>query len=140
MIRNTLVIFVCLTFAAALACTGTTTTPNANTTNANLPPGFSANQITPGGTPTPGIPDPNQMDANNPPKGATPTPGIPAPGEAGKPLPKGATPTPGIPSPEELKKMANTPRSIEEVNNPKGAANKKGDAKTNPRKENKPPQ
>lgn len=138
MLRNLLIFTICLAFVASLACTSTPTT-NSNTANApaNLPPGFSANKITPGGTPTPGIPA--NLNPNNVPKGATPTPGIPAPEDAGKPLPKGATPTPGIPSAEELKKMANTPRSIEEVNNPKGAANRTGGAQ-NPRKQNKPPQ
>ena len=140
MLRNILVITICLAFIATLACSSGSTDPAAGNSNSqtNRPPEFSGNKITPGGTPTPGIPDPNKTDANKVPKGTTPTPGIPPPEEAGKPLPKGATPTPGIPSPEELKKMANTPRSIEEVNNPKGAANKKGGS-TNPRKDKKPP-
>ena len=138
--RNLLVITICLAFIASLACSSAPTS-DANSVNtnapANLPEGFSANKMTPGGTPTPGIPA--NLDPNNVPKGATPTPGIPAPEDAGKPLPKGPTPTPGIPSEEELKKMANTPRSIEEVNNPKSAANNTGGAQ-NPRKQNKPPQ
>jgi hypothetical protein len=141
MLRNILIITVCLAFGAGLACSST---PDANSANAptNLPEGFSTNQITPGGTPTPGIPDPSNIDVNNPPKGATPTPGIPDPKDAGKPLPKGATPTPGIPSEEELRKMANTPRSLDEVNNPKGAANSQksdGEKPVNPRKQPQPP-
>lgn len=135
--RNLLVITICLAFIASLACSSTPDANSANANTVNVPPEFQANRMTPGGTPTPGIPA--NLDPNNVPKGATPTPGIPAPEDAGKPLPKGPTPTPGIPSEEELKKMANTPRSIEEVNNPKGVANRTGGAQ-NPRKQNKPPQ
>ncbi len=115
-----LVIFVC---GAGAACSSAEApNANANTGNANLPPEFSGNVVTPSGNSTPGIPDPNTMNANNVPKGATPTPGIPDPKDIGKPMPKGATPTPGIPDAETLKRQARTViTNMDLVNNPENA-------------------
>lgn len=81
------------------------TNSNANSAvkidTANMPEGLNPNPITPGGTPTPGIP----ANLGPLPKGATPTPGIPDPATLKKPMKPGLTPTPGIPSPEELRRQ-----------------------------------
>lgn len=75
-----------------------------------MPAGLSTSPVQPGGTPTPGIPDP--ANVNKLPQGGTPTPGIPDPKSLGKPLPKGATPTPGIPSEAEMKRQMNQPSNV----------------------------
>jgi hypothetical protein len=54
----------------------TNTAPGANANSSPLPPGIQTSPITPGGTPTPGIPDVNAPKNQNQPAG-TPTPGIP---------------------------------------------------------------
>ena len=105
----------CVLMTANLACQSAET-PNANANAnvfktvdpANLPPGFSTTPLPANGTPTPGIPDPANVNITSRP-GATPTPGIPDQKSLGKPLPKGETPTPGIPDPETLKKQSNKP-------------------------------
>lgn len=122
MLRNFLFVLMIFAVGVGAACSSAET-PNANTntSNANMPPEFSANAITPTGNSTPGIPDPNMMNANVP-KGATPTPGIPDPKDIGKPMPKGATPTPGIPDAETLKRQARTViTDMDLVNNPQNA-------------------
>lgn len=116
--RSTSLIILTLFVISAIGCGGNAvdSTKNANISAngnsgpvtvdpSNLPPGLSANPI--------------QQPANMPgvnanvvqPKGGTPTPGIPSPDEIRKPVKPGATPTPGIPSPEEIKKMLAKPGS-----------------------------
>ncbi len=104
-----LVLLLATTFTVFTAC-GTTPEPNANVANtagigavnlnaANLPPGISNNPVIFNGN----------MPASNTPgqPGATPTPGIPDPANVNvKPKP-GATPTPGIPSPDEIRRQMN---------------------------------
>ena len=100
-------VFLILIVAAAVmisACGGTdTTNSNANANQANLPPEFQAQPVTPSGNTTPGIPDPASINMNvNNPKG-TPTPGIPDPANL---TPKnGVTPTPGIPDEKTLREQ-----------------------------------
>lgn len=132
MLRRVLFVFIILAVWTVAGCSSAET-PNTNAANANMPPEFSTNAITPSGDSTPGIPDPNTINANNVPKGATPTPGIPDPKDIGKPLPKGATPTPGIPDEETLKRQARTViTNMDLVNNPENA--NKGTAKPADRK------
>ncbi len=104
-----LALLLSITFIVFTAC-GTTPEPNTNNANAagigtvslnaaNLPPGISNNPVIFNGN----------LPASNTPgqPGATPTPGIPDPANVNvKPKP-GATPTPGIPSPEEIKRQMN---------------------------------
>ncbi len=68
---------------------------------ANMPEGINPQPIQPSANTTPGIPATNTVL----PKGGTPTPGIPSPEELKRGIKPGVTPTPGIPSPAELKKM-----------------------------------
>lgn len=84
---------------------------NVNIDPNNMPAGLSTAPVTPGGTPTPGIPDPATANKTNAP-GGTPTPGIPPANQLGKPLPKGATPTPGIPDPATIKRQLNSTSNV----------------------------
>jgi hypothetical protein len=103
-----------LALGAACQTTSAPTIENANTNIGklpnsavtvdpkNMPEGLSTSPITPNpnGTPTPGIPDPKNINVNMP-KGAT-TPGIPdLKTMKNANLPKG-TQTPGIPDPAKL--------------------------------------
>ena len=120
------VLFVALSLMIAAGCQ-TASAPNANTVSntanqanqANIPPEFQTRPIAPNGTPTPGIPDPSQLNTNVP-VGASPTPGIPPANSIGKtPVPKGATPTPGIPSEDKLREQMSRPvRDANAVNRP----------------------
>ena len=95
----------CSTASAPSGNGNTAASANVNAP-ANMPEGFSNVPITPSGNPTPGIPDPSNVNINTAVKGATPTPGIPDPKDIGKtPVPKGATPTPGIPDPKQLQEQ-----------------------------------
>ena len=111
LVRNFLLVTFIFLVAFITACsTATAPSTNSNTvsnSNANIPPEFQTQPVTPSGNSTPGIPDPNSVNMNSVPKGATPTPGIPDPSELNKPRKPGATPTPGIPDPETLKKQMN---------------------------------
>jgi hypothetical protein len=96
-------IFLILIVAMISACGGADTNSNANANQANLPPEFQQQPVTPSGNTTPGIPDPAGINMNvNNPKG-TPTPGIPDP--ANLTPKKGATPTPGIPDEKTLREQ-----------------------------------
>jgi len=119
-----LVITLVATGALLVACGGSATNSNENGNrntnansnannfvtldNANLPPGLSAEPITPAAN-APGIP---ANGATQLPKGTTPTPGIPSPEQLKKGVKPGLTPTPGIPSPEEIKRMMANPANI----------------------------
>ncbi len=70
-----------------------------NLNNSNLPPGISINPIIINGNTTVG----NGPNTVRP--GATPTPGIPDPANVNVKMKPGATPTPGIPSPEEMRRQ-----------------------------------
>lgn len=105
-----IIIFIFLISFMTACPTATAPSGNSNTvsnSNANIPPEFSTQPVTPSGNSTPGIPDPSTVNMNSIPKGTTPTPGIPDPKELNKPRTPGATPTPGIPDPETLKKQMN---------------------------------
>ena len=107
MLRNFLVIFSCVFFAINLACQSASQ-PNSNSSNdqSNLPEGISTKPLTNEERPA-GIPETSNLNANVPP-GGTPTPGIPDPKTIGKtPMPKGTPPIPGIPDEETLKKQMN---------------------------------
>lgn len=117
MLRSLSFLFLlCLTFIA-MAC-GSAADTNSNRSGdsnrqsnldpGNLPPGLSPQPIQPSGNSTPGIPPANAINAV--PKGATPTPGIPDPANINKPLKPGATPTPGIPDAETLRRQMNQVR------------------------------
>lgn len=67
---------------------------------ANMPEGINPQPVQPSANTTPGIPATNTVL----PKGGTPTPGIPSPEELKRGIKPGVTPTPGIPSPAEMKK------------------------------------
>jgi hypothetical protein len=106
------VVLTCALAMVAFACAGGAgnSTNSANTTAGNLdanhmPAGLSVSPLPVNGT-TPGIPDANSVNINMSAKpGGTPTPGIPDPAHVVlTPNPKG-TPTPGIPSQAEINKM-----------------------------------
>jgi len=101
------IFFIVLCTACSTATAPNANSNTANTSNANIPPEFSTQPVTPSGNSTPGIPDPSTVNMNSMPKGTTPTPGIPDPKNLNKPMKPGATPTPGIPDPETLKKQMN---------------------------------
>lgn len=77
---------------------------------ANMPAGINTSPVQPSGNSTPGIPPANAVNAV--PKGATPTPGIPDPADLNKKPKPGATPTPGIPDQETLKKQLQRPANV----------------------------
>ena len=107
MLRNFLVIFSCVFFVINLACQSASQ-PNGNssTEQSNLPEGISTKPLANGERPA-GIPETANINTNVSP-GATPTPGIPDPKTIGKtPMPKGTPPIPGIPDEETLKKQMN---------------------------------
>lgn len=120
--KKALLVFACAAFLSGAACQSASAPNNANSaagkTNGNvnidpnnMPAGLSTAPVTPGGTPTPGIPDPVNANRTHVP-GATPTPGIPPPDQLGKPLPKGATPTPGIPDSATIKRQLNSTSNV----------------------------
>ncbi len=117
MIRNYILVILISVAAIAGACTSTSAPPNSGpnaNTSSNVPPEFQGTPLAPDGKTTPGIPEANQANMSNMPKGATPTPGIPDPANLNKPAPKGATPTPGIPDEKTLKEQMN--RVIKDAN------------------------
>jgi hypothetical protein len=71
---------------------------------ANMPPGLSGSPLPVNGVP--GIPS---NGAAVLPKGGTPTPGIPGPEEIKKGIKPGLTPTPGIPDPATIRKQMGLP-------------------------------
>lgn len=115
MLKKILFLCLCFSILVSLACQSVET-PNTNSnTNvfttvdqANLPPGFSTTPLPANGTPTPGIPDPADINITNK-IGPTPIPGIPDSKDLGKPLPKGKTPIPGIPDSEIQRTQPNKP-------------------------------
>lgn len=100
------------TFGVLSGC-GSTVDSNANMANgvnmvgvgpvnlngSNLPAGISNNPIIMNGNTVMGT------GANTVRPGATPTPGIPDPANVNVKMKPGATPTPGIPSPEEMRRQ-----------------------------------
>ena len=92
----------------AFGCGGAAnSTPNANkNSNANTAVNLAPSNVlpVPAATPSTTSTEPAVM-----PKGGTPTPGIPSPEEMKKLHKPGATPTPGIPSPSEIKRIYSNP-------------------------------
>ncbi len=124
MLRNFLLVVLCFSLGANLACSTAVDAPtaNANTAGAvnldpaNMPPGFSTSPIPMGANSTPGIPNPNDVNANKLPAGSIP--GIPDPNKKTT-QPKNTPPIPGIPSEAEIKRQMNTPlKDVNIVNNP----------------------
>lgn len=137
MLRNLLIITICILLLVNSACQNADTpNVNANTNVAkptNLPPGFSNSPIPITGNSTPGIPDLNSNNANKPMTGTTP--GIPDTSKRGTTsVPKGKTPIPGIPDEKTTPKLAKTPfRETNEINNPPALEipNRNSNGKTN---------
>ncbi len=102
MSKNVFLILIVAAAAMISACGGgDTANSNANANQANLPPEFQQQPISPSGNTTPGIPANPNVNVNNP--NGTPTPGIPDP--ANLTPKKGVTPTPGIPDEKTLREQ-----------------------------------
>lgn len=126
-----------------LAACGSSVETNSNTQNGagigpininggNLPPGISnapviynskdsngANVVIPGATPTPGIPDPANVNVKIKP-GATPTPGIPSPEELRRQLQRGTNAAPaGNVATGQAANVTSTTRQVSNANGPR---------------------
>lgn len=151
MVKKILFGLIILSAFLAVACGGNEPTNsnvanavNANSGNAvvitnpaNMPEGLSTKPAEPSGNSTPGIPNPKEVNVNAKPANV---PGISDANGMLKTLPKGTTPTPGIPSAEQLKKMQERKVDINEVNDPKKAAElvKQGLGNGDPNKKKQP--